>query len=209
MERGDRLSRADREEIAEWIAARHGKPGAYANTFAGFDVERRDGIRLFTGERVSSASARHLLGQESCRALLQLDARSASVRGALASASEGLMECIARAAVHPRGGNPGLYCCGKCSVGLWRHLAVGGLDRQAERLNAGIQSLRERRDEKSGWRAYPFWYTVLVLEEVRTRHAKAELRHAAKVLERAAARSASSVHGVRRRAIASRALDLL
>ena len=63
------LAAAERSEAARWIAARQGLPGAYGGTFAGFASERSNGIVLFTGERIASASARHILGEEASRAL--------------------------------------------------------------------------------------------------------------------------------------------
>jgi hypothetical protein len=211
---GVKIAAADRKRIARWVASRQGLPGAYANTFAGFEAERRDGIRLFTGERVNSASARHILGEEACRAVHQLNVRDPVVQQALERATAGLLECLARAAADPRYTNPGVYCCGKCTVGLWRHLAAGGLDRQEERLTKGIQSLRARRDGGGGWRTYPFWYTVLLLAEVDVPHAKAELRYAAPELERVAARSAArrspaTPYADRRRALATRVLTII
>lgn len=204
-----KISAGERKAVARWIASRQGLPGAYADTYAGFEGERQRGIRLFTGERVSSASARHILGQEACRVLRQLDVRDTFVQKSLELATEGLLKCLSRAAADPRSTNPGTYCCGKCTVGLWRHLAVGGLDRQEERLKKGLQSLRPRRDGKGGWQTFPFWYTVLLLSEVDLQTAKAELRYAAPALERAARRSASTRYADRRRLIASRALASL
>jgi hypothetical protein len=204
-----KISASERKTVARWIASRQGLPGAYASTYAGFERERQRGIRLFTGERVSSASARHLLGQEACRVVRLLDVRDAVVQKSLELATEGLLQCLSRAAADPRNTNPGVYCCGKCTVGLWRHLAVGGLDRQEERLKNGLQSLRPRRDGEGGWQTFPFWYTVLLLSEVDLQSAKAELHYAAPALERAARRSASTRYADRRRSIAARALASL
>lgn len=206
---GGKLAAGERREVALWIAARQGLPGAYANTFAAFDPERKRGIRLFTGERVTSASARHILGEESCRVLHLLGVRDRVVQRALNTATAGLMQALERAACDPRHTNPGTFCCGKCTVGLWRHLAVGGLDRQEERLKKGIQFLRSRRDGEGGWRTFPFWYTVLLLSEVGLPGARTELRYAAPALKRAATRSASTRYADRRRSIAARALASL
>jgi hypothetical protein len=206
---GAKLSASDRKTVARWIAARQGLPGAYANTFAGFEKEQRRGIRLYSGERVTSASARHILGEEACRCLRQLDVREQAVHRSLELATEGLLQCLVRAATGPRGGNPGVFCCGTCTVGLWRHLAVGGLDRQEERLQAGIRALRSRRDGDGGWRTFPFWYTALLLSEVGVDDAKAELRYVAPALERAAARSSATQYALRRKRIATRALAII
>jgi hypothetical protein len=207
---GRTLAAADRGRVALWIAARQGLPGAYAETFAGFAAERSAGILLFTGERITSASARHILGEESSRTLRLLGVRDRGVIRALDAADAGLQRCLARAAGDPRNGNPGLFCCGKCSVGLWRNLLAGGLDRRDERLRFGALHLRTVRDGEHGWRKFPFWYTVLALTEMDTREAKAELQHAAPALERTANRAmTSTVYARRRGELAIRALDRL
>ena len=137
------VSAQERKRTAAWLAARHALDGAYAGTFALFDQERRDGIRLFTGERATCASARHIIGQETCRALRWLNDPAAA--DALAQASASLAKCVGPAA--PRGPKPadgqmhwlwpyrgGTYCCGQCSVGFWRHLLAGGYDTPETRL---------------------------------------------------------------------------
>jgi hypothetical protein len=205
---GRSLSAGERRETARWIASRQGLPGAYGGTFAGFPAERTKGIVLFTGERIASASARHILGEEASRALRLLRVHDRQVSRALEAADEGLMQCLARAAEDPRRRNPGLYCCGKCSVGLWRNLLAGGLDRREERLRSGARHLRSMRDEEHGWRKFPFWYTVLALTEMDSPEAASELKHAAPALERTASRSLPSPSYARRRhVLATRALN--
>lgn len=121
------------------------------------------------------------------------------------------MNCLARAALEGRDPNPGRYCCGKCSVGLWRNLLARGLDRQEERLRKGVgESLRGHRAGEGEWRVIPFWYTVLALIDIDLPEARRELQYAAPVLERISARTApSSLHGRRRHQLAARALSLL
>ena len=207
---GRTLAAAERGEAARWIAARQGLPGSYGGTFAGFPSERSRGIVLFTGERIASASARHILGEEASRTLRLLRVRDPRIAGALEAADEGMMRCLARAAEDPRRRNPGLFCCGKCSVGLWRNLLAGGLDRRDERLRRGVLHLRSMRDGEHGWRRFPFWYTVLALSEMDSGDATAELKHAATALERAATRAVpSAVYARRRRALAARTLNRL
>ncbi len=207
---GRMLSAVERGRAARWIAARQGLPGSYGGTFAGFPAERSTGIVVFTGERMTSASARHILGEEAARALRLLRVGDPAVRRALEAANAGLMRCLARAAEDPGRRNPGLFCCGKCSVGMWRNLLAGGLDRREERLRRGAMHLRSARDGRSGWRTFPFWYTVLALTEMDSREARAELKYAAPALERAAQRQASSgVYARRRQEVAVRALSRL
>ena len=204
---GRTLTAAERGQAALWIAARQGLAGAYGDTFAGFPSERSTGIVLFTGERIASASARHILGEEASRALRQLRVRDPNVTRALEGADSALMRCLGRAAEDPRHGNPGLYCCGKCSVGLWRNLLAGGLDRREERLRRGALHLRSMRDGEHQWRRFPFWYTVLALSEMDLPAAKQELAYAAPALERTANRTpAATTYARRRHALAQRAL---
>jgi hypothetical protein len=204
---GRTLDADERKRAALWIAARQGLPGAYGDTFAGFPHERSKGIVLFTGERINSASARHILGEEASRALRGLRMRDARVTAALDRASEGLLRCLARAADDPRNTNPGRFCCGKCTVGLWRNLLAGGLDRQEERLQRGVEHLPSMRDGDGEWRKFPFWYTVLSLSEMDHPAAKKELAYAAPALERIANRkTAATTYARRRHTLAQRAL---
>jgi hypothetical protein len=207
---GRALTAAERGQAARWIAARQGLPGAYGGTFAGFPAERSSGIVLFTGERIEFASARHILGEEASRALRLLRVRNHVVTRAIEAADKGLLQCLKRAAEDPRGRNPGLYCCAKCSVGLWRNLLAGGLDRRDERLRRGALHLRSMRDGESGWRKFPFWYTVLALSEMDTTEAKRELKYAAPALERTANRTTpSATYASRRHELAIRVLSRL
>jgi hypothetical protein len=207
---GRRLTAAERGDAARWIAARQGLPGSYADMFAGFPAERSKGIVLFTGERIASASARHILGEEASRALRRLGVRDRGVARALAAANEGMLTRLARAAEDPRKRNSGLFCCGKCTVGLWRNVLAGGLDRREDRLDCGIRHLRTVRDGEQGWRKFPFWYTVLALNEMNGRDARSELEYAAPALEREVRRSRStSVYARRRRELAARTLGRL
>jgi hypothetical protein len=196
-----------RRETALWLAGRQGLPGAYGNTFAGFPAERSQGITLFTGERIASASARHILGEETSRALRLLRVRDRAVTQALARADEGMHACLTRAAEGPRRDNPGLYCCGKCSVGLWRNLLAGGLDRQEERLERGVAHLQGVRDGKGQWRKFPFWYTVLALAETSLPAASRELEYAADELQRVVDKAPRATsYAQRRHQLARRAL---
>lgn len=201
---------AERKLAARFIADRQGLPGSYADTFAGFPDERRRGIVVFTGERMTSASARHILGEEACRALRSLRVRDRAVQTALERADAGLAACLERAAQDPRNTNPGTYCCGKCTVSLWRNLLSGGLDRREERLQRGVAHLRTLRAGDGEWRVFPFWYTVLALHEMEVPGAAKELAYAAPALERAARRTPSTNRTAQRRhALAQRALARL
>ena len=200
------LPKAQREEAARWIAARQGLPRAYANTFALSDAERKAGIQVFTGEHMTSASARHIAGEEACVALLELDSATKLVRDALARATAGMLSVLHER--DDRGRRTGVYCCAKCCVSVWRNLAAGGLDHQDERMTRGVQYLREHRGDAGEWRRFPFAYTVFALTGMPVPEAKQELRFAAKTLERKLERRpAADAFAQRRHAVFTRALE--
>jgi hypothetical protein len=149
--------------------------------------------------------------EEASRALRLLGVRDAQVRAALERADAGMLYSLGGADRDPRNGNPGKYCCGKCSVGLWRNLLAGGLDRREERLRKGVAGfLRPHRAGEGTWRVFPFWYTVLALSEMDVPEARAELKYVAPVLERTAQRAApASLYGKRRHELARRALSAI
>jgi hypothetical protein len=169
--------------------------------------ERDKGIVVFTGERITSGigAAHRWRGGLSCTAVARR-ARPRVVSAALDRACDGLMRCLERAALDPRRTNPGLFCCGKCSVGLWRNLLSGSLDRREERLRRGAGHLRSARDGNGQWRRFP----VLVHRPGAQRdgfpEALRELKYAAPVLERAAGTHAHGIYARRRRELAVRAL---
>jgi len=95
-------------EVAKWVASRQGAPGSYAGMFAPTEKDYREGIRLFTGERVTSGAATgHILGEEACRALLLLDADVAEARVALRRAVRSMDARLS--ASEAEGGRRGFY----------------------------------------------------------------------------------------------------
>ena len=171
------LTQLQKEQVSKWIASRQGKPGSYANMFAPTGLDLNEGATLFTGERVQSrAATRHILGEEACRALIQLDVSITGVREALERASLGMISRLT-----PKSG---IYCCGKCTASLWRHLVAGGLEEPQLRLETGLVFLKTRRDGKGRWRNFPFYYTLLALSEIDSPLAIEEMQYSSKVCER-------------------------
>ncbi|HEY7089428.1 MAG TPA: hypothetical protein VH518_15125 [Tepidisphaeraceae bacterium] len=207
------ISTRDRAAMAGAIAATRGQVGAYANTFALSARERKQGVRLFTGERVTNAAARHITGEEGCRALLLLGDRKTAA--ALKAASAALLECLRRSEEECRqmrmGGNPGCFCCGPCTASVWRHITAGGLDRHEERLTRGLARLRQLRRGEGKWQYFPFWYTVSALVEMDIPAAAGELKYVEPSLTRAASRKSNGSDDAasRRSEIARRALTKL
>jgi hypothetical protein len=200
---GQPIPKSQRDKCAKWIASRQGKVGSYANMFAPTSRDFKVGVRLYTGEMVNSrAAVAHILGEEACRALILLDVSALTVRMALQRASLGMLTRLGESR------QKGMYCCGKCSAALWRHLAVGGLDKAEQRLTAGIKSLKLHRDGQGRWRRFPFYYTLLALSEIELPAAIKEMRYAAPVLERFLRRSGrGDKTSQRRRLLAERILE--
>jgi hypothetical protein len=172
-----------RKEIAKWIAGMRGKPGSYARMFAPTSIDRSNGVKVFTGEMVRSGAAiGHILGEEACRALILLGVADTVVKSALDQATQGML-CRLRQTENA-GKVYGIYCCGVCSVAYWRHVMVGGLDRNEERLAAAMESLKAHRTGDGRWRRFPFYYTLLALSEMNLKPAIDEMRYTAPVLER-------------------------
>ena len=206
---GGAMSATEKRAVAHWIAGRQGLPGSYAGMFAPTD---RDwcGIAVFTGERIGTrAGISHVLGEEACRALIQLGTPEEASRKALNRATHGMLDRL-----QPLGdgstSKTGMYCCGTCSVALWRHLAVGGLSRSERRLVAGMRSLRAHRAGGGRWRRFPFWFTLLALSEIEVTGARREMEYAAPVCERYIRLRQSrprNTYSPRRRLVAERILE--
>jgi len=200
---GQPIPKSQRDKCAKWIASRQGMAGSYADMFAPTPRDFKEGARLFTGELIKSrAGTAHILGEEACRALILLKIPATNVRTALQRASLGMMTRLKQSP------EKGMYCCGICSVSLWRHLAAGGLDKSEQRLKAGLKSLKSYRDGKGKWRRFPFYYTLLALSEMEFPAAEKEMKYAVPILERFLKRSRQhDKTSKRRRLLAERILE--
>jgi hypothetical protein len=189
------LTQSQKEQVAEWIASRQGKPGSYIGMFAPTELDFKEGARLFTGEIIPSRVATaHILGEEACRALILLDVPADSVHQALERASLGMTGRLSLLSA-------GIYCCGKCSAALWRHLVVGGLKGSQHWLTAGLEALKARRDGEGRWRTFPFYYTLLVLNEINSPLAIEEMKYASPLCERYMKRASKDDKKTQRRRV--------
>jgi hypothetical protein len=200
------VSQQDKTAAAGWIAARQGLPGAYAGMFAPLPQDLRTGVTLFTGERVTSqAGTKHLLGEEACRAMRLLAPLSANAAQALARADAAMNQRL-RANEDL---NRGRYCCGTCSVAVWRNMQAGGLRPSEQFLATGLAHLNSRRDGRGRWRSYPYYYALLCLSELPQPLVLAELHYAAPGCERLVKRRlrAGNVYAGRRFEVAQQVLS--
>ena len=209
---GRPLSQADRVEAAEWIAQRQAQHNGYRDALpAPLEADLGGRARLFTGEALKSwAGTAHILGEEACRALIRLDAPSPNVQAALSDATQAMQgvlgQMVAEGWFDKR---PGVFCCARCSVSIWRHMAAGGLAGAdpVRWLEGGLRTLAVQRTEDGRWHGFPFYYTLLALTEIDLPGAREELRYVAPVCERLLRRAAGAdVYVTRRRAVMERAL---
>ncbi|HVP58632.1 MAG TPA: hypothetical protein VMU02_11085 [bacterium] len=92
-----RVPKAEARRVAVWLAGRQGLPRSYAGMFAPTARDYERGIRLFTGEHISSGAATgHILGEEACRTLLLLDTDVPEARAALDRAARSMDRRLAQ-----------------------------------------------------------------------------------------------------------------
>ena len=169
----------ERREVARWIADRRGGPKAYWGLFAPTKKDLEEGVKVFTGEKYQYAAARHILGEEACRALLLLDVEEPQVQESLDKARTGILRRI-----EPYMTKSGIFCCGPCTVSVWRHVLAAGGKESSSWVVKGMRTLKNHRKDDGTWRRFPFYYTLLALSEMESGVARDEMRYASSVCER-------------------------
>ena len=172
------------EPLAAWVSARLGESKGYAGSFALTDEDWDREFRLFTGEKVTTRAARaHIIAEEATR-LLTLIWKTTGLDSDARRASE---ERLGARIFSPQStaATNGIYCCGKCSVSLWRCLAAGGFAGHTATLARSAATLAAARDGAGGWKRFPFYYTLLFLAEAGPELFGKEIGYGARRLERA------------------------
>ena len=200
---------SEAESAADWIQSRMGAGIHYHGLFGLTPAEMDSGIFTFTGDRLQSASLRHVMAEETCRALLFLESQGVKTgRSARQSASEELGALIAGPGSKKMG--RGFFCCGTCTVAVWRHVNAGGLQAEQPHLPAGIEILKQHRDDQGGWRRFPFYYTLSALIEMEIPTARDELQYAGNRIRRLLKRPQKSTRfALRRMHILQKSLDII
>lgn len=159
------IDRKEAKKTIEWIEGRLNTEFSYAGSFGLTDADMHTTLRTFTGEILSSpASTRHIHAEESSRALLILNRVAKQRIPELAVSDRLLLGCIL---TDEQKGKPrGTFCCGPCTVSLWRHLSVGGLGDYGKNLNEGLRVLSLHENKEGTWRRFPFFYTLSALVEL-------------------------------------------
>lgn len=171
-------------KVIPQVIALQGKPGSYSGMFALSSADKEKEFRLFTGEAIKSNAAKmHILGEETCRILRLLGLSDPEAAAAYNQAIGNMSVRIHEADINTAT-QTGIYCCGTCSCAFWRNLAAGSFDHQEERLVHGLQELTKCRIGGGKWRRFPFYYTLLTLNEINLPAAKAEIAYALPTIEK-------------------------
>ncbi|MFW9916754.1 MAG: hypothetical protein ACFFGZ_14205 [Candidatus Thorarchaeota archaeon] len=192
------VSASQIEETAKWLCKRQYRTGPKVGLFAPTAVDYREGVRLFTGEKLNTKLATdNILSQETARALLLFELSSEEVQKAIVQANQRMFRsCYATE-----------YCAlGECrhsSIGFMRYLAVGQPNGHQQRLQRYIAILRRRRDGKGRWKGFPFYYTLLALSEIGLQAAIDEIQYAVPACER------SLKHAAKNERFAPRRQDII
>jgi hypothetical protein len=170
-------SDASISEALDWVLSRQGLPTAYRNRFfAPTERDFQQGLRLPTGEQIRTRAAlMHILGEEALRATIIWGRRSSST---VKEALQGFDQ------IHEAAHSNGRYCCYNCTIAFLRTLTVVKPTDWNKTLTNGLSEIRKARTDNGRWKGYPFYYTLLMLSELKLPNAHDELKHARKAAEK-------------------------
>jgi hypothetical protein len=203
---GTNISPAEKIAVVRWITGRQGLAGSYHGLFAPTSDDLVNPVWLFTGEKIESrVGTSHILGEEASRALLILNVPLGDFQLVWQKANSNMLEWLHE--YETRNNSPGMYCCGNCSPAYWRNIAAGGLDRQQERLESGMQALKALRTGDGLWRTFPYYYSLLAILDIKLKSALEEMRYTAPLLEKRLKRlNGEDKYTKRRKALAEKVL---
>jgi hypothetical protein len=199
---GDAITSEEGLEAARWVVSRQGEKGSYRGMAAPTQADFTNGIRVFTGEKLICASARHIMGQEAARATWLLGHSDPTVRNAYDKATGWMHELQDFQ-------QRGTFCCGRCTLAFWRHTWVGDFENKEMQLVKGLHEMKEVRLGDGKWRNYPFFYAIYTLSELDLEPARDELAYARPVMERYIKRTQPDVYSGRKIAILNKVLENL
>jgi len=197
---GEAIPQNEALEAAQWISSQQGKKGSYRGLFAPTAFDFEQGMRVFTGERLVSASARHIMGQEAARAAWLLGHNDPMVREAYNLATGWMREGVEFR-------ETGTFCCTRCTLAYWRHIWAGDFIDKEGAVQKGLDVMKDYRTEDGRWRTFPFFYAVYTLLELDLDRASEELIYARPAMERSFRISKGGMYGRRRQVIFEKALN--
>ena len=75
--------------------------------------------------------------------------------------------------------------CRQSSIAYLRYLGTFDDESTKSKVDSFVQILSEHRDDKGRWNGFPFYYTLLVLNELKTEGARKEIEYAFPACQRA------------------------
>lgn len=152
------------DETVKWILSRYDTKYSYNKSFGLTEQDMNSKLRTFTGEVLNSpASNRHIHAEEASRALNILKKYTSLKMPELEKSESDFLKIFK---ANEKAGKPeGTFCCGPCTVSLWRNMSAGGLGAYSKKLNKGYSVLQTFRKGNGEWSRFPFYYTLSVLYE--------------------------------------------
>ncbi len=180
---GRKINKTDAKEIISWISTRYDTEYSYNHSYGLTAKDMKSPVFTFTGERLLCASMRHIMAEESARVVKQLSKIAGIKPETLKKTDEWFYKMLE--ASESAGKPLGTFCCGACTIGLWRYLNAGGLPKYQKYISEGLMALHSNRDEAGKWGRFPFYYTLLALSEIDDESALKEINYAMTACERA------------------------
>lgn len=192
---GEKITKRDAKEASKWIVSRYWQAiperirnsatpdprwAAIPKIFNLTDADRRKKPKTFTGEALANASLRMVHSREATRALFILG----TVLGEPAPEALSHCESVRGTADHLKEHGASLFCCGPCTVSVWRLAGIGAPVAADHALDHLLSALSKHRDGKGAWGRFPYFYTLLALLELDHPQAIAELEYALPGCER-------------------------
>ena len=197
---GEEIPPGEGLQAARWISSRQGSKGAYRTLYAPTEADYQNGIHNFVGDKLTSASARHVLGQEAAVVVWLLGKNDPEIRSTYNRAVAWMRD-------HEGFKETGTFCCGRCTPAFWRHYWVGDFENKEESLMRGLKALNNARDGKGRWGRYSFHYTLYALLTIDLEPAYRELKYARPAMERSLKVLRSDNFSNRRRTIMEKAME--
>jgi hypothetical protein len=174
---GEFLSASQRSEILHTLFQFYSSNTKYL----GFDIPSIDflnGGRLFTGERLyTQLGINTVLSLEICRIMMILDKNQPDIKQILNMVNKRLLsKCYVK-------DNCITGECAHALLAFWRYLIASDWADRNDRINTMVGLLNTNRDGNGRWNHFPFYYTLMVLQETHTELAKQELDYAQSACE--------------------------
>lgn len=180
---GRKITKNEAKEIIIWISTRYDTEYSYNHSYGLTTKDMQMPVFTFTGERLLCASMRHIMAEESARVVKQLSKIAGIQPETLKKTDEWFYKMLE--ASESAGKPLGTFCCGPCTIGLWRYINAGGLPKYKKYISDGLRALHSNRDEAGKWGRFPFYYTLLALSEIEDEIALKEINYAMTACERA------------------------